>query len=54
MIQCRGITKRFGRTKVLNDVDVAIDGGQVVGIVGENGSGKSTLLQILAGIMPAT
>jgi ABC-type multidrug transport system ATPase subunit len=54
LIQCRSITKRFGRTNVLSDVDVSIGGGQVVGIVGENGSGKSTLLQILAGIMPPT
>jgi len=54
LIQGRRITKRYGRTSVLRDVDVSIRGGQVVGIVGENGSGKSTLLQILAGIIPPT
>ena len=51
LIQARRITKRYGRTTVLSEVDVSISAGQVVGIVGENGSGKSTLLQILAGIM---
>ena len=54
LIAARRISKRFGRTPVLRDVDVSVHGGQVLGIVGENGSGKSTLLQILAGIIPPT
>jgi ABC-type multidrug transport system ATPase subunit len=54
LIHGRHITKRYGHTTVLNDVDISICGGQVVGIVGENGSGKSTLLQILAGVLSPT
>ena len=53
-IRARGITKRYGRRAVLRDVDVTIEAGRIIGIVGENGSGKSTLLQILAGFLPAT
>jgi ABC-2 type transport system ATP-binding protein len=54
LIDGRHITKRYGHTTVLSDVDISISGGQVVGIVGENGSGKSTLLQILAGLISPT
>lgn len=54
LVEGRGITKRYGRTTVLNNVDISISPGQIVGIVGENGSGKSTLLEILAGILAPT
>ena len=42
---------RYGREHVLRGVDLPIDRGSILGLVGENGSGKSTLLKILAGIL---
>ena len=48
----RGITKRFGRKTVLEDVDLDIAPGEAVALVGENGSGKTTLLRICAGFLP--
>jgi multiple sugar transport system ATP-binding protein len=46
----RGITKSFGRTLVLKDVDLAIADGEFIVLVGPSGCGKSTLLRILAGL----
>lgn len=44
-----GVHKRFGATIALGGVDLAVDGGQVLALVGENGAGKSTLMKILSG-----
>lgn len=46
-----GLTKSYRRRRVLQDIDVSISGGDVMGIVGPNGSGKSTLACILAGVL---
>lgn len=47
MIEIKGINKRYGTLQVLNDVNVTINGGEVVTIVGASGAGKTTLLQIV-------
>lgn len=41
-------------TKILNDVDLSIHGGEIIGIIGRSGSGKSTLLRIIAGLIKAS
>jgi ABC-type multidrug transport system ATPase subunit len=58
VLEASGLTKAydsrlpFGRTvEVLDGADLAIEAGEIVGIVGENGSGKSTLMQILVGAL---
>jgi len=47
IIQAKGIEKSFGTLKVLKGVDIQVDKGEVVAIMGASGAGKSTLLQIL-------
>lgn len=47
MIDIKGITKSFGSLQVLNGIDLHIDNGEVVSIVGPSGAGKTTLLQII-------
>ncbi|KGN76596.1 lipoprotein ABC transporter ATP-binding protein [Porphyromonas gulae] len=47
MIEARNIRKSFGSLEVLKGVDIAIDRGEIVSIVGTSGAGKTTLLQIL-------
>ena len=47
MIKLSGITKRFGELDVLKGIDLHIDKGEVVSIVGPSGAGKTTLLQIM-------
>ncbi|CAM3975563.1 ABC transporter ATP-binding protein [Cohnella lubricantis] len=53
-MELRCITKRYGRTEVLQDLSLDIREGQMIAIVGANGSGKSTLLRILAGLTAFT
>lgn len=47
MIEIKGITKSFGSLQVLKGIDLNIDKGEVVSIVGPSGAGKTTLLQII-------
>jgi multiple sugar transport system ATP-binding protein len=48
-----GIAKSFGRTRVLEDVDLAVEPGEFLTLVGPSGCGKSTLLRIIAGLETA-
>jgi len=52
LFELRGITKNFGAIQALNGVDLKIDAGEVLGLMGDNGAGKSTLIKILAGNFP--
>ena len=47
MIQARGIRKRFDKLEILKGIDLTIDAGEIVAIVGPSGAGKTTLLQIM-------
>lgn len=50
ILECRGISKFFGGTHALEDVDFHVSKGQVHALVGENGAGKSTLMKIIIGL----
>lgn len=46
-LECRGITKRFGKKEVLKGIDLTIEPGKIYGLVGRNGVGKTTLLSVM-------
>lgn len=54
LINCEKLTKHFGDTPVLQDIDLTVQAGEVVVIVGPSGSGKSTLLRCINVLEPLT
>ncbi len=54
LLELRGITKNYGPNRVLDNVDMSVGKGEVVGLLGDNGAGKSTLVGIMSGVVPMT
>lgn len=50
ILQMKGITKNFGNTRALYDINFDLNAGEVHALLGENGAGKSTLIKVLGGI----
>ncbi len=51
-LEISGLAVRYGAVPVLSGIDLAIERGELVGLVGPSGSGKSTLLRALVGLVP--
>ncbi|MCL1846379.1 MAG: ABC transporter ATP-binding protein [Coriobacteriia bacterium] len=54
LLVTQNLTKSFGSTVALNNVNIALEPGRIVGLLGPNGSGKTTLLKIASGLLVAT
>jgi branched-chain amino acid transport system ATP-binding protein len=52
VLQCSGVLKRFGGITAVNDVDLTLREGQVLGLIGHNGAGKTTLMDCISGFLP--
>jgi D-xylose transport system ATP-binding protein len=50
LLECRGVSKRYGAVEALHKVGISVHSGEVVALVGDNGAGKSTLVKIISGI----
>jgi len=54
ILECKGLTKSFGSKKALSDVNLTIERGQIVGLLGPNGSGKTTLIKLANALLTPT
>lgn len=54
MIECRNLYKNYGKTPALNDVNIKLEAGKIVGLLGPNGSGKTTLIKLATGLLQPT
>jgi len=54
MIECEGLTKRFGAFTAVDHVSFSVGKGSIFGFLGPNGSGKSTVIRMLCGILEPT
>ena len=54
MIECQGLTKRFGTFTAVDHVSFSVGKGSIFGFLGPNGSGKSTVIRMLCGILEPT
>jgi len=53
VLELHGISRRFGGVTAVDDVDLTVRQGQVLGIIGSNGAGKTTLFDVCSGFLPA-
>lgn len=51
LVECKGLKKSYGKISVIKELDLSLERGRIIGILGPNGSGKTTLIKILAGIL---
>lgn len=51
VLECKGLSKRYGSLQALEDVNLTIEPGRVVGLLGPNGSGKTTLIKLANGLL---
>ena len=54
VVECRGLSKKYKGTLALKQVDLQLERGKIVGLVGPNGSGKTTLIKLINGLLVPT
>ena len=54
LLRWDGITKKYGPLIALNNIDLSIEGGRIIGLLGPNGSGKTTLIKLINGLLTPT
>lgn len=54
LVRCQGLTKNYSGVKALDNIDLTIGRGKVIGLLGPNGSGKTTLIKLLNGLIQPT
>lgn len=54
ILECQGLTKKYGNFFALANLNLTLDRGQIVGLLGPNGSGKTTLIKLINGLLTPT
>ena len=51
LLECKHLSKNYGKKPALSDINLQIDGGHIIGLLGPNGSGKTTLIKLITGLL---
>ena len=54
LLKCNSLTKKYGHTLALNNINLSIESGKIIGLLGPNGSGKTTLIKLINGLLTPT
>lgn len=54
LLECKELTKKYGNRVALENINISLEGGHIVGLLGPNGSGKTTLIKIINGLLTPT
>lgn len=54
LVTCENLTKKYSYINALNNINITLPRGRIIGLLGPNGSGKSTLIKLIAGILTPT
>ncbi|MDD6071164.1 MAG: ABC transporter ATP-binding protein [Clostridiales bacterium] len=54
LVECRALTKRYSKALALNQVNLDLEPGKIIGLLGPNGSGKTTFIKLCAGLLTPT
>ena len=47
LLECKDLTKKFGNKTAIDHIDLSIESGHIIGLLGPNGSGKTTLIKMI-------
>ena len=51
ILECNGLAKKYGSKEALKNINLIIQPGQIIGLLGPNGSGKTTLIKLINGLL---
>ena len=54
LLRCENLTKTYGNLTALNSINLSIESGKIIGLLGPNGSGKTTLIKLINGLLTPT
>ena len=52
LLELKGVSKSFGGLRRIHELDLHVDGGEIVSVIGPNGAGKTTLFNLVTGVYP--
>lgn len=54
ILECKDLTKRYGKKTALNHINLTLKSGRIIGLLGPNGSGKTTMIKLINGLLTPT
>ena len=54
ILECKNLSKKYGRKLALDGINLSLNSGRIIGLLGPNGSGKTTLIKLINGLLAPT